>query len=761
MPDDTPVFLRLRRRAAGALSPPPELKLPGPGQAAGPAGTPPDNLRRRLPLIVLLAALAAIAIARYLAVRQHIDMGPDIANYLSTMNTFFGNDVAGTGLLRPPLIALPLKALALVFGDLTGARLLGVLVSVAIGLPFYLIVRRMSHPWMAVAATVLFVLTPAYAKMLSWGYITMFGLFFTMLAAYFFVSILDSPARHNVILAGLCASLVLGFHQLTAAFFVPLLAVLVLGLVLLDRDRLRRSVRPFTAALVLAVLLSLPYLPVYLHLLDMQSSQGGEAGMSAAPFLLFASGIGLTGSVWLMVPALALAAGSLVWLQRYDRGMAILLGALLAFSLALTVFTLPPPFVELNRRAQYFLYVPLWASAAFALSLLWSWRPAALRGLRRRIPALAAAVIVLSLITSMAVASQMELRQGLDYYSYLDGDRLAAVQWIKQSTPGEATVAAYPENLGWWIQGIGHRATYEVTERNMEANTMEKQRSLVAELVLSRNRGLSNGRVRLATSYPYTDLPGNPVIGSYVGGRYQDLLMFDDHRSTVQVEGSGALRLDQLPRPEFSLDGDGSRMQMVTTYRLDDAAIVTTATLDEGSGSAVITCFIHSGHQAVTGLEIPLLLCYEPVRTPAFLPDGRIEVVQELKTPFDGVVPVTTTLLVQCQGAILRAPGRPSDDGVPLTFDVVSATATITLSFDFSATTPPPASEQVSAFEVPRLLREHGIDYLAVDFRPGSPMWSDMPPGLQEWLDACPYYRFVHAEGDVRIYEVLAVAAAV
>lgn len=754
---------RLGRTLAGALSPAPDLRLPGANLAGpdGPGLRPAaasgwGRLKPHLPLIVLLASLSIIATARYLTVRQHIDMGPDIANYLTTMNTFFGNDVAGNGLLRPPLIAIPLKALALVFGPLTAAKVLGVLMSAAIGLPCYLLARRVSSPWIAVAVAVLFVLTPVYTTMLSWGYITMFGIFFAVLAVYLLVSLLESPAKWKIVAAGLCASFVIGFHQLSAAFFVPLLIVLLVALLLLNRDLLRQRIRPLAAALILFALFCLPYVPVYLHLLDMQSSQGGEAGLSTTPLVQFASRVWFIRWAWVVIPGMALALAGLVWLRRLDRAMATLLGVLLVFPLALTVFTLPPPFVELNRRAQYFLYVPIWAIASFGLSLLWSWRPSALGTLRRWLPRVATVILIGGLLISGAVTSQTELRSGLDYYGYLDDSRWAAVQWVGENTPRDAAVAAYPENMGWWIEGYACREALEVTERNMEANIMEKKRSFAAELMLSRNRGISNGFLRLATSHPFADLAGNPVIGFYVGGRYQDLLMFDDNQSSIVLDGLQSLRLSELPSPQLTVSGDGFRMELLSTCRFDGGALTQSAVLQEGSQTAVITFTVQSGSRGITQLQIPSFFCYTPVSA-ASLADGRIEVVQEMVTPFNGVVPVTTRLRVECAGAVLRTPVLQADR-VPLTFDVVSASATITLSFDISATTAAPDTEQVSAFDVPELIRTNGIGFLAVDFKPPSQFWSDMPLGLQAWLDGCPYYRLVHTEADVRIYEVVPAA---
>ncbi|MDM7999089.1 MAG: glycosyltransferase family 39 protein [Dehalococcoidia bacterium] len=745
------VLVRVRQSVSQAMSPAPEIRF----QAASPPPvsrtTPWRRVQPHLPLIVLLMSLTAVAIIRYITVAQYIDMGPDIANYLTTMNTFFGHDVAGTGLLRPPLIAIPLKVLTLAFGDLTGVKLLGVLISVAIGLPFFLIARRVSYPWIAVAVTILFVLTPPYSNMLSWGYITMFGIFFTVQAIYFFLSILESPTWRNSVLAGLCTSLVFGFHQLTAALFVPLFSFLVLALLLFDRNRLAKNVVPFAAGVAVAVILSLPYIPVYLHLLDMQSSQGGEAGLSTAPFLQFASGVWYLRWLWAVVLGLLLGLASLAWLRRYDRSMAILLGVLLVVPLCLTIFTLQPPFVELNRRAQYFLYVPVWAITGFALSLLWSWRPLVLRRQSGHLLRLATCCIVLYLLVAGGVMSQRALRRGLDFYSYLDDSRWAVVQWIERNVPADATIAAYPENLGWWIEGAARRAVLEVTERSMEANIVEKQRSFAAEQVLSRNRGLYNGNMRLATSYPYINAPGTPVIGFYVGGRYQDLLMFTDTETTVEVKEGGAFPLASVGAPQFAVLGDGASMRMVTTYPLGGATISQTAVLDEGTQTALIIYDVQDVGQTLTHLRLPVVFCHEPASISA--DNDQFKVVQELETPFSGVVPVTTLFSVSATGAVM---GTPSvlEGRICLDFDIVSPDARIMLTFDISCTTAPAAREEVRPYDVPQIIRDRNIGFLTVDFRPDSPIWNDLPRGLEEWFDTCPYYELAHSESDVRIYEV-------
>ena len=194
------------------------------------------TLRDHLPMLTLLISLTVVFVIRCCIAAGHLDMGCDIATYLATTNAFFGQDPTGFGLDRPPLIALPVKVFALVFGDLNGVKLLGILLSVAIGIPFYLIAKRISHPWIAVAMTIVFVLTPAYSDMLTWGYITMFGMMFGLPD----LALLPPGTRHSrrrptSFLTGLFASFIVGFHQLSLAFFVPLFFLLVGALFAFDR----------------------------------------------------------------------------------------------------------------------------------------------------------------------------------------------------------------------------------------------------------------------------------------------------------------------------------------------------------------------------------------------------------------------------------------------------------------------------------------------------------------------------------------------
>jgi len=674
-------------------------------------------------------------------------MGPDMANYLTTMNTLFGHDVTGVGLLRPPLIAIPLKLATLVFGDLTGAKLLGVFFSVAIGLPFYLIARRVSRPWIAVAVTVLFVLTPAYANMLTWGYMTLAALFFMLLALYFFLLTFESPTKLNIFLAGLFASFVVGFHQLSAASFVPLLVTLIAALLLARRDQARRSLAPLAAASAVAILLSMPYAPIYLRMLRLQSSGPDDASAPATTTVGFAAGLDGLPWLWAIMVGVALALGAAVWLWRKDKNTFVLLGVLLVFPLALMLFTLPQPFTELNRRAHYLIYTPIWAAIGLALSQLWAWRipgTSRIRHLRR----LATAVIISSLLITSVILSQRELGRGLDFYGYLDDARWDAVQWVKSITPGEATIAAYPADMEWWIEGEAQRSTVGVVDRNTEPYRFEREASLTADRMLSGHQGIENRAVRLSTCSPYQGLD---FVSAYVGGTYQHLLMLDSSQTYILTEGQSALPVSNATNRKTVTHQENGSMQIVTSFQIAGATVTETARLEDSSQTAAVTYAVQTHGTAATQIDIPVFFCHQ-AKSVVRLDANRVQIVQEVNTPSEGMAAVTTELTLGAEAATLDALDIQSD-AIRMSFHIQGQEASIRLGFSIS-TGKPMSPGGVLQYEVPQLIKDCSADYFAIDLKPNSVHWSNLPDGVQRWLDSCPYYKLVHSEGDIRVYEV-------
>jgi hypothetical protein len=322
------------------------------------------------------------------------------------------------------------------------------------------------------------------------------------------------------------------------------------------------------------------------------------------------------------------------------------------------------------------------------------------------------------------------------------------VQWIKSNTPGNATIAVYPADLEWWIEGEAHRSTLGVVDRNAEPYRFEREASLIADRILSGNQGIENGSIRLSTGYPYER---TGLISAYVGGTYQNVLMLDSSQSRIQIEGQSALPISDASNQESVTYGDSNSMQIVTSCQIAGATITQTARLDQGSQTAVVNYAIQSPDTAVARIDIPLLFCHQP-KSVVYLDANRLQVVQEINTPSEGLVAVTTELTIDAEAATLETPNAQADR-IPMSFQIQGGEARITLGFDIS-TAKPMIQGQVVQYKVPQLIEDYSVNYLAIDLKPNSPHWSDLPYGVQQWLNTCPYYELIYSEGDIRIYQV-------
>jgi hypothetical protein len=716
-----------------------------------PSLLPMSRYKSHLPLAALFAGLAVIFGLRCASVMQHLDMGQDIANYLTTMHTWFGHDPTGLGLTRPPLISIPLLPLTWVFGGLTGVKVFGVLASVSLGIPFYLMARRICHPWIAAATAILFVLTPTYSDMLTWGYITMTGMFFIFLTLHFLASVIEKPSKSNVILTGVSFSLVAGFHQLSFAFFVLLLAVVMVALALFRRQVLRQNFRPIAASLGLGGLLCLPYVPLYIRLLDMQ--QGADPGASISFEPATDLGVHLLYLPWLagIVVATVLIIVGLRWLRQHDKNRTVLLGAMFAFSLVLSLFLLPPPFAELNRRSHFFLYFPVWLIAGVLLSRLWEWHSPRLSPSLRWLPRAVTVAIIIASLLSTVLTSQKALRDGLDYYGYLDDARWEAVKWVGSNTNRDAVTAAYPESLGWWIEADAEITVCGVTARHMAPYGILTERSLAAERILSRHQGIENGALRLASGYPFADVPGNPVLGAYIGGSYQDVLMLDDTRNVFEPEAGGTITLMDAPK-DVRTNLTDEAIEMTTSYALHNTEVIQTARLDHRSEYAAVSWTIHGPDLSGSRLHIPIVFCYEPASVSVDTARHSVEIVQEFKTIFEGIVPVTVHVTIETTGALITM-SQPGTDSVPLSFDLVGTEATVDFTFTFTIPDTPSTAGLVH-YEASRVIEDYSIDYLVVDLKPNAQLWNDLPRATEVWLDSCPYLEQVYSRDNVKVYRV-------
>lgn len=98
--------------------------------------------------------------------------------------------------------------------------------------------------------------------MLSWGYITIIGIFFILLTLHFFLLVFEKPSKGNIILTGLFASLIGGFHQVCFLIFVALIILFLVALLAFNRKQLLGNYRPLAATVAIGFAFSIPYVSI-------------------------------------------------------------------------------------------------------------------------------------------------------------------------------------------------------------------------------------------------------------------------------------------------------------------------------------------------------------------------------------------------------------------------------------------------------------------------------------------------------------------
>jgi hypothetical protein len=229
-------------------------------------------------------------------------------------------------------------------------------------------------------------------------------------------------------------------------------------------------------------------------------------------------------------------------------------------------------------------------------------------------------------------------------------------------------------------------------------------------------------------------------------------MMFDDGSISLIMGGGKSANMATDSQKAFSISGDSNSMVMTTTYQMEGATLVQTAALDRASHNAVVSYSIQSDGAKVARLHVPLFFSFEPESVSIDPDQHSIEVIQAFPSSTDQVV---TQIDIGSSGAIVDV-GPHQENRLDLSLTVQGSEAEIT--FTFVVTEPKlNSSADVTHYQVPETIRDYSIGYLVVDLKPNPDLASELTPGIEEWLNSCPYYQLVYpsdSEGDIRIYQV-------
>ena len=459
------------------------------------AGGPARRLNRPEISGVVVLVLLLIAVCAYrLAVLagNPAPPGSDGGNWLAFSAELFGVRVKAAQAAYPPVFPFVVWAARAVLPPLTALKAAGILSSVFVAVPAFLILRTSLRPWLAAAVAALAVVTTYAGEVFAWGgYPQHLGTAFLLFAVYFLLLGLRDGRAWCFAAGGIAAGLTVGTHALAAAeLAVAVLAALALVACRAAGQGFRVDVRRLLwSALVwlgaLAVVLA-AVSPAYGRMF------GLLAGNPANPhgFDLFGS-IPSLGSwhaddyLWLLLGAVCVPAA--LWLVLSRRRVATADAAVTMIAGAGIILL-----VQSEIRTIHLLQIGVLLACAAVFGAVNAPGPG---GLRRPLRYAANAAIA-ALLLGLAATGVQHSRVSADWYRVVDRPALAALDWLRErhlEAPHEGRVLTGGTErggvYGWWVEGYAGSPAYLAIEPRWVSFKDEKEQTAAANRMMAQSAG--------------------------------------------------------------------------------------------------------------------------------------------------------------------------------------------------------------------------------------------------------------------------------
>lgn len=447
---------------------------------------PAVELWRGKALYAALGLCAAVFLYRLsLLTGEGAPPGSDPGNWLALSHELFGERVKAAEVSYPPVAPALLKGLSLFFPPLVSVSLLGAFASVAMGVPFFLLVRQRTGALWALAFTLGFLFLGYSLDMLTWGgYPQLLGQGLLLCTLYFLGKGLVEGRRRSLWVAAVSAALTVGTSTIAAALLAVVLPLFVIYLAVQEKLDIRSTGRYLIEWGALTLCLSLLFLPEYYDYFRNASENrtwnlhGYTLGTSGAAFAyVLRAWPGSIPDTWLPVGVAATLLLYCLWAGRPGSLLAPLAASLMAASLALF-------FTTFEVRVLGLLEVGLLAALAFLLwdlfvrlkhatvskGLIWAGRVGMVG-------------VSLALISSLMVGGIRRMPDLLSFYRVLDDDVVEALDWLGRNVqPGSVVMpSTTPQgfNYTWWIEGYSRLPAYYSADPRWQPTFKDERRQIV------------------------------------------------------------------------------------------------------------------------------------------------------------------------------------------------------------------------------------------------------------------------------------------
>lgn len=487
----------------------------------------------------LVAVLLGVAVYRLVMLAgEAAPPGADPGNWLAYTHGLFDTSVKAAESMYFPVTLIVLKALLVFLPPLMAAKVLGVGASVAVAVPFYLILRRGCSPLLAAGLTLAFVLAGYQQETLSFGgYPQLLATAFLLLTVYWLMDGLISGRRRPLLLAAASTALIAGTHHFTLALLVPTVSILALALVVQERPSIGPFLRNAGAWMVAAALFTLPFLPWYVRFFTLLDGNPANAlGLTLMNMDRVISYVFENNEVFWT--ALLIIAGVLPLLPFFGRRaagirpavLALLAGPFLAFAVTNEVRS----FQLIQAGVVLSLGLPV---AAIEQHLAQTEMRVAVRRLERLSLALGAATILII----VGGSGHQRFTETIARYQIVDDSALEALNWLRERSPPGAIVMANDSptrvSYAWWVEGYAERPTYSLIEPAFLSFAEEKEQAALARRLLEQDTSPAEVQSlleRTGINYIFLD--------KRTGGRFRPLLSKASFYISLENEHFAVLR---------------------------------------------------------------------------------------------------------------------------------------------------------------------------------------------------------------------------
>ncbi len=519
--------------------------------------TKSDFHKKVYPWITLILLLAIVFAVKFSVLGKY-PPSDDMGGHLANLKTYFHglNIRPQRSFHHPPLYyLLVLEPLTILFPTFLALNIAAAFVSTIIAIPMFFLVREINgSDKAAIIASFLFTFSELYSEIMGWGGIpNLLGIFFMLFSICYFIKAVEDHSWKNVVLAGLFFSFTIGTHHLTAVYYAIVLGISILLFTALKAVKLRPLLRTFLLLIVVTILLSLPYLHVYVSLFHQRVNVATNFLPSIELYCLSLwDSFATVTREWPAIFALvAIVVASAVNLWRRHTAKTVT-GIIL--SLAITVFALAFMFhPSLMTRAFYFVHVPVFLAFGVLLSDVFT-------GLRRR--NLLQKVIFYALLTvavlSLSSAAYSRMIVAKNHYQSLNDETVEALDWLRQYTDSGAVILTNYNMLAGWIEGYSERKTISPRRLDTLIYSLEYQESIIADEILSGNQIVMNPYLLVSDDFPTNSR--NPRLAVEAKEWYEELIFFQDPWDTLtffqdnsELRGSAVKTVENVTQTNSSV----------------------------------------------------------------------------------------------------------------------------------------------------------------------------------------------------------------